>query len=154
MPFLIVHESGSPPRRFEVQTPRILIGRAPGCELVLANVSVSRQHARLTVGKNGQATVASLASHNPVLINDAPVEGEAVVEHGATLRLGKYKLTWLHESNLDGFKRMQLSEMPGFNRLATEDPNATYALTGALQKKMLESELLRECGAGWRGRRR
>lgn len=147
MPFLIVHESGSPPRLFEVRTSRITLGRAAGCELVLGNVSVSRQQALLTVDKEGEATVESLAAHNPVLVNDVAVEGAVSVEHGATLRLGTYKLTWLHESRLDGFRMMQLSEMPRFNRLGTEDANSTFALTGALHKKMLESELLRECGA-------
>lgn len=147
MPFLIVHESGHPPRLFEFSAPSITIGRAPQCELLLANVSVSREHATLESRSNGSATVVSHASHNPVLINDVPVEGSVVIEHGASIRLGKFKLTWLHEDKLDTYRLHQLSEMPRFNRVGARDSNSTYAMSGALQKKLLQVEALREFGA-------
>lgn len=147
MPFLIVHESGHTPRLFELPSQRITIGRAPGCELVLANVSVSREHATLEVLRDGQARVVSKADHNPVLVNEVPVEAPTDLAHGAHMRVGKFKLTWLHESQMDAYRMHQLAEMPRFNRLGQQDSNATYALSGALHKKMLQSELLRECGA-------
>ncbi len=147
MPFLIIHESGHPNRLFELPAPRITIGRAPTCELVLANVSVSREHAVLESLPSGSAEVMSLASHNPVLVNDAPVNDSKVLEHGGSMRLGKFKLTWLHEDHLDSFRTHQLSEMPRFSRLDSKDSQATYALSGALQKKLLKVEALREFGA-------
>jgi hypothetical protein len=147
MPFLIVHESGHPPRLFTLPSPSITIGRAPVCELVLANVSVSREHAHIETMPSGQAVVISKASHNPVLIHDAPVTDSAILEHGASMRLGKFKLTWLHEDHLDAYRTHQLSEMPRFNKLGTKDSQATYAMSGALQKKLLKVETLREFGA-------
>ena len=147
MPFLIVHESGHPPRLFTLPSPTITIGRSAECELVLANVSVSREHAVIETMPSGQAVVVSKASHNPVLINDAPVTDSAILEHGASMRLGKFKLTWLHEDHLDAYRTHQLSEMPRFNKIGTKDSQATYAMSGALQKKLLKVEALREFGA-------
>ena len=147
MPFFIVHESGHPNRLFELPGPHITVGRAPTCELVLANVSVSREHAEVEALPNGSAMVVSKASHNPVLVNDAPIEGSVVLEHGASMRLGKFKLTWLHEDHLDAFRTHQLTEMPRFSKLDSKDSQATYALSGALQKKLLKVEALREFGA-------
>jgi hypothetical protein len=147
MPFLIVHESGHPPRLFEFRSPSIAIGRAPECDLLLANVSVSRAHASIETRPDGSATVVSHASHNPVLINDVPIERSAVIEHGANIRLGKFKLTWLHEDKLDTYRTHQLSEMPRFNRVGVRDSNSTYAMSGALQKKLRQAEALREFGA-------
>ena len=96
---------------------------------------------------SGQAVVTSKASHNPVLVADAPVTDSAILEHGASMRLGKFKLTWLHEDHLDAYRTHQLSEMPRFNKLGTKDSQATYAMSGALQKKLLKVETLREFGA-------
>ncbi len=147
MPFLIVHESGHPPRLFTLPSPAITIGRSATCELVLANVSVSREHASIETMPSGQAVVVSKASHNPVLVNDAPVTDSAILDHGASMRLGKFKLTWLHEDHLDTYRTHQLSEMPRFNKIGTKDSQATYAMSGALQKKLLKVEALREFGA-------
>lgn len=147
MPFVIVHESGHPNRLFELPGPRITIGRSPSCELVLANVSVSRAHATLEVLTGGAVRVTPKASHNPVLVNDAPLEGATVLEHGSSMRLGKFKLTWMHEEHLDAYRMHQLEQMPRFSRLGSKDSQATYALSGAQQRQLLKAEALREFGS-------
>ena len=147
MPFLIVHETGHPNRLFELPAPRITIGRAPTCELVLANVSVSRAHATLEVLPDGSAKVVSKAGHNPVLVSDAPIDDSTVIAHGGSMRLGKFKLTWLHEEKLDAYRMHQLSEMPRFSRLGSKDSQSTYALSGAQQRELLKADALREFGS-------
>lgn len=147
MPLLIVQESGHPPRLFEVRQPKLTIGRAPESDLLLANVSISRTHAVLETRTNGLARVTPQASHNPVLVNDEPIAEPAMLQTGDSFRLGKYKLTWLHEDQLDMYKIQQLAELPRFNRAGGDDDHATHALPAGLQQKLIQVEMLREYGA-------
>ena len=147
MPLLIIQESGHLPRLFEVHLPRVKIGRAPDNDLLLPNVSISRLHAELEVGKNGAAVIWPRSESNPVLVNDEPVSGPTRLKTGDSARLGKFKLTFMHEDDLDLFKLQQLAELPKFNRQDDDGDHDTHALPAGLQRKLIEAERLRELGA-------
>lgn len=66
----------------------VLIGRSPTANLVLPDLSVSRQHARL-VRKGTGWRVEALSPTNPTFVNSQPVAGTADVRAGDVLRFGQ-----------------------------------------------------------------
>lgn len=68
------------------------IGRGQGCEIHLADASVSRQHARVTVD-DGRVTVEDLASTNGMTVNGERV-ARAVLADGDRIALGAATLTY------------------------------------------------------------
>lgn len=146
MPFFVVHESGQPDRLFEVHTPKLVIGRGTDSDLVLPNVSVSRQHARLEMSSKGRATLTTLAAENPVYNGDDTLPEKAVLAHGQKVRIGRYGLTFLDEGSLDLFRIQQLTEMPRFTRRGANDAE-THVISATLQRRLMQIEIRREFGA-------
>jgi S-DNA-T family DNA segregation ATPase FtsK/SpoIIIE len=60
-------------RRFTLATGTSVIGRAPGCEIVLRDGTLSRRHAALTLTAEGTMTVDDLESHNGTWVAGEPV---------------------------------------------------------------------------------
>jgi HD-GYP domain-containing protein (c-di-GMP phosphodiesterase class II)/pSer/pThr/pTyr-binding forkhead associated (FHA) protein len=83
---------------------RLLVGRSPGCDLVLLGEHVSRTHAELTF--NGETySVRDLASHNGTYVNERLVTS-APVHDGDHIKIGDFTL------------RARL--YPGLTRLSTD----------------------------------
>jgi DNA-binding NtrC family response regulator len=78
------------------------IGSDPACELVLADASVSRRHARVSL-ERGRIVVKDLGSRNGTFVGEARVK-QAEVGLGAVLRLGR--------SQVAIQPRWQLREVP------------------------------------------
>ena len=147
MPILIIQESGHKPRLFEIKQDKLRIGRSSDNDLVLANVSISRHHAELSRGKSAAAVLTPTAENNPVLVNDEEISTAITLKHGDNVRLGKFKLTWRHEDQMEMYELHQLSELPLFYSLAEGNTeHQTHALPASLQRKLIEYELLRERG--------
>ena len=68
-----------------------IAGRAPTCELVLDDVSVSRRHARFTVTNTGCA-VTDLGGRNGTFVNGDPVTTAPLID-GDRILFGKFPLT-------------------------------------------------------------
>ncbi len=145
MPFFVVHESGQPDRLFEVHTPTVIIGRGNDTDLVLPNVSVSRQHARLEAHPDGSATLVTLSDENPVYDKDTPLPERASLPHGTRVRIGRYALSYFHEAHLDLFAVQKLSEMPRFAKRGGNDAE-THVISATLQRRLLQIEIRREFG--------
>jgi hypothetical protein len=78
----------------------VLIGRdSTQCDVVLANTSVSRRHARLSVGTNNILHIEDVGSTNGTSINGTPLAPGLTqpVEPGSTLKLGDIELVVRHE---------------------------------------------------------
>lgn len=91
---VILHESTGERRR--LAGGRLVIGRAQGCDWVLAETgtpSLSRRHCVLE-GEGGAFTVRDLGSTNGTRRNGEPVPAEAAVAlaHGDLLELGRHRL--------------------------------------------------------------
>jgi len=69
----------------------IVVGRIASAGLVIDDLSVSRQHARLTF-KNGAWWVEALSSTNPTLLNDATIDRPHRLGPGDLLKLGSSAL--------------------------------------------------------------
>lgn len=81
--------------RYEVTKPVVLIGRAKGCDLRLADVNVSRRHAELR--REGAAyVIVDLGSTNGTEVNGRRVQ-RATLEHGDTITLGSSRLVFSRE---------------------------------------------------------
>jgi adenylate cyclase len=73
----------------------VLIGRdSSQCDVVLADTSVSRRHARLSVGGNNTLQIEDVGSTNGTSINGEPIEPglSRPLEPGSTVKLGDIKL--------------------------------------------------------------
>jgi class 3 adenylate cyclase len=78
----------------------VLIGRDSGqCDVVLANTSVSRRHARLSVGMNNTLHIEDVGSTNGTSINGEPIAPGLTLplEPGSMLRLGDIELVVRYE---------------------------------------------------------
>ncbi len=64
----------------------VVLGRGDGCQVILAEPGVSRQHARIWLDR-GQARVSDLGSQNGTRVNDEPVVGSVPLHSGDELNL-------------------------------------------------------------------
>jgi pSer/pThr/pTyr-binding forkhead associated (FHA) protein len=87
---LIVYEVGCEPRRLKLDSGMVL-GRRPECSVVLADSSVSGQHARI-VREGAELVIEDLGSHNKTEIEGGPIlsKGQrARLSPGMAIRLGR-----------------------------------------------------------------
>ncbi len=75
-------------KRFVIGPTGATIGRSRECDVVLGDSNVSRQHARIVFGPEGEWTVEDLGSTNGVQINGARAHGATVLRPGDRLDLG------------------------------------------------------------------
>lgn len=61
-------------RSFVLDRRKMLAGRAPGCELVFAESSVSRRHFEIDLSRDDEVTVSDLKSLNGTFVNGARLE--------------------------------------------------------------------------------
>ncbi|KOV83257.1 FHA domain-containing protein [Nocardia sp. NRRL S-836] len=69
-----------------------VIGRDPGCDVVLDDITVSRRHAELRFD-GGLMTLEDLGSLNGTYVNRSPVR-EAVLHDGDTIWIGEHRMTF------------------------------------------------------------
>ena len=147
MPMILVQESGHPTRLFEVRTPSVRIGRGADCELLLTNISVSRLHATLDDVDGTSARLTPKSTKNAVRYRSVNLTGPIILEHGEQFRIGRFRLTWLHEAALDTYRLHELSEMPRFSRIQRQTHEETFAITTGMRQRLEETDALRERGA-------
>ncbi len=73
---------------FPLQKPMVVIGRELGCQITVAEPSVSRRHARIVPGPDG-LTVEDLASKNGTFVNGRRIGAPRPLSEGDRLKLGK-----------------------------------------------------------------
>lgn len=86
---------GKEERTYNLDRPRMVVGREPQCEIAIDNLGISRQHCAL-MNKGDAFVVQDLGSANGTFVN-----GKKVVEHylndGDEIFLGKYVLKFKNE---------------------------------------------------------
>ncbi|GAA0965669.1 DUF1707 and FHA domain-containing protein [Actinocorallia libanotica] len=69
------------------QQRRVLVGRAPGCQFVLTDLTVSRFHAEIRAEEHGW-TISDLGSMNGTKVNGWRLTGPAVLRPGDQVAFG------------------------------------------------------------------
>jgi hypothetical protein len=98
MAILRLHRHGAPP--LEIDRERVLVGRDPGCDVVIDDKSVSRRHAALERRGSG-FVVVDQGSANGSFVNGEQVS-EAPLYDGQELRLGMVPFRVEIESEVEG----------------------------------------------------
>jgi DNA segregation ATPase FtsK/SpoIIIE, S-DNA-T family len=79
-------------RRLPLRPGTVVVGRAPGCEIVLPDTTLSRRHVALTLGADGEVTVDDLKSHNGTWVDGEAVTAPVTLAPGSSLRVGALEL--------------------------------------------------------------
>jgi peptidoglycan hydrolase CwlO-like protein len=97
---MMVCGSGSDRQFYPLTQQHITIGRARDCDICIADETISRVHARLTLGPDG-FEIADAGSTNGIRVNDKEVKN-ARLRHGDTVSLaGTLKLTFVDVASAD-----------------------------------------------------
>jgi adenylate cyclase len=89
--YRLIYQDGDTPRTYPFDSGEVVIGRAPDCQIVLRDVGISRNHAKIVVGEDGTVRIVDLKSKNGTQVNNVPVV-EAPLKDGDRVLLGKFEL--------------------------------------------------------------
>lgn len=78
--------------RFTLTPGIVEIGRAPGCNIMLGDGTISKRHASLEVSPDGDVVVADLDSHNGTWLDGEPVVDPVPLGDGTLMRMGALEL--------------------------------------------------------------
>jgi pSer/pThr/pTyr-binding forkhead associated (FHA) protein len=84
-PILVAINGPLKGERWSLERP-LVVGREPGCDVVIPDRQVSRFHARLTPGSNG-VVLEDLGSKNGTHYNGNPLTGQVVLQDGDTVQI-------------------------------------------------------------------
>lgn len=146
MAWMIIKEKGQPDRVFPLARPTYTVGRGERADLVLANVSVSRSHFRLTRRAGGAGyLVEDLGSQNGTLVNGESVEFHDL-ETGDTIEAGKYQLVFIGDESRPAVYNNELVEdMPGYT-FVKKAAEPTYQMTPAMMVHLRQQREAAERG--------
>ena len=99
MPRLIIKLQNQQDQRFEIEKPEILIGRGEECDLVLPNISVSREHAMIRLNEGG-AELIDTKSENGISVNNQKVTQQQLNSKDEIL-VGTFSLIYLGDKQED-----------------------------------------------------
>jgi pSer/pThr/pTyr-binding forkhead associated (FHA) protein len=90
---LLLLDENARPRRIPLHSLPVMIGRNPPADLILEGPTVSRRHCRLDL-LDGRLQLADLASTNGTFVNGEPITRPVLLEDGAILGIGVYRLRY------------------------------------------------------------
>ena len=79
---LVVHELHKKPKSKTFEQNIVIIGREEGSDLLLTDVSVSRQHAKVFFAQDSQHYVQMISDKNPILVNGQVITAHTVLKEG------------------------------------------------------------------------
>ncbi len=92
-PVLVVTKGPFRGQYFELLDSEITLGRDPGSDIFLDDITVSRKHAKITVSDDS-VLVSDLCSLNGTYVNQERQE-QAQLKAGDELQIGKFKMLFL-----------------------------------------------------------
>ena len=78
-------------KRLRISRDRLVIGRHPGCDIVLESAAVSRQHAEVTLS-DGEVWITDLRSRNGTAVNGRQVAERQRLQAGDEIMVGDLQL--------------------------------------------------------------
>jgi len=109
----VEHAVGAHPgqRPYQLTVGTHLVGRSPTADLRLTDITVSPDHAEITVAPSGRVFLRDLKADNCVLVNGKPIHTVELFD-GARIRLGRRELLFhrdapdsTNNAARDGFDR-------------------------------------------------
>jgi adenylate cyclase len=91
--YRLTYQDGDNPQTYTFTSGEVVIGRSPECQIVLRDFGISRNHAKVVVGEDGDARILDLKSKNGTQVNGVPVV-EAPLRDGDRILLGKFEITF------------------------------------------------------------
>lgn len=135
---LVVKFTQQKSQLFELnEQKRYVIGRGEESDLVLPNVSVSREHAAVVVGQQN-ITLEDLESANGTLVNGDPIQ-QHVLKSGDEIQIGKFSLVYLGEGRDSRFyKGRYVAYLPKYDpkTVMPDDDASTFAMSVEALKAM------------------
>ncbi|GGH52415.1 hypothetical protein GCM10010975_07010 [Comamonas phosphati] len=111
MPTLVISIDGAVIKEIRLTKEHTTLGRRPYNDIVIDNLSVSGEHAVLTLG-NGNVTIEDLRSTNGTHVNGQTVE-RCALKHGDLLDIGRYKIRFLKQAAGKTSGRPAMAETDG-----------------------------------------
>jgi len=91
---LVITRGATAGARYAMSEPEITIGRHPESAIFLDDVTVSRRHARVVRGEDGQYTIEDVGSLNGTYLDGERVE-QGLLREGAQVQVGKFRLVFV-----------------------------------------------------------
>ncbi len=92
-PVLVVRKGPQLGERFFLDRPTFTIGRDPGSDIFLNDMTVSREHATLCVDADGAVSVTDAGSLNGTYVNGACLD-KANLTDGDVLQIGTFQMVF------------------------------------------------------------
>jgi two-component system cell cycle response regulator len=102
IPCLIQYTGTEVGKRHILNKNELSIGRLPVSDISVADGSVSRAHARITIAAN-EVTVEDLGSSNGSFVNDKRLDSAVILKDQDLLRVGLVAFKFFSQDNMDGF---------------------------------------------------
>jgi pSer/pThr/pTyr-binding forkhead associated (FHA) protein len=141
LPIVLIREKKQPDRAYRTPDHEVLIGRSPKCDLVLANVSVSRHHVSFAQGLNSWE-IQDLRSGNGTLLNGEPVEHDTI-KSGDLIVIGKFTLCFYETEEAALMAGIDVEKLPLHHTSPSAAQNtATFQIPRDVLAKMRATEAL------------
>jgi anti-sigma regulatory factor (Ser/Thr protein kinase) len=99
VPYFEIHLTPKLQRIYDI-APDTVIGRAPQCKIQLLSRAVSRRHARVEVGDQGETIISDMGTKNGIKLNGQRIQGAAVIGEGDVLVVGDVSMVFRTASRL------------------------------------------------------
>lgn len=90
----------------DLSKSKILVGRAPNCDLIINHDSVSHYHAMIFQDNEGNLTLVDLESNNGSFINGDKIQGKTFISENDNLCFGK-----VHATLIDTLEHSELDDV-------------------------------------------
>ena len=142
MPRIIIKLQNQQDQRYEIEKPEILIGRGEECDLVLPNISVSREHALIRLNEQG-AELVDINSENGISINNQKVK-QKVLSSKDEILIGNFSLIYLADQQEDKFYRGRaVVYLPSYDpKHAAPTQDITFKLSAKEAKALIKEKSL------------
>ena len=142
MPRLIIKLSNQQDQIFELANNETLIGRGEDSDLILPNISVSREHAKIEVdGETNQVKIIDVKSENGLTVNNKKVQ-EKILETKDEILIGNFTLVYLSDEQEDKFYRGRaVIYLPKYNhKRANPTQDKTFKLSAKDVKNIIKEK--------------
>ncbi len=113
----------------------VYIGRQQGCQVLLPDLSVSRQHAVIYTNKKDQWILEDLGSSNKTYLNNTAIHKHPL-SHGDAVRISKFRIEVILEKNRQVLEQtVELSDTTMARTLNDDQPEAAHKIIRHLTRR-------------------